>query len=159
MLSGLSRWKYSAFMVPKKLSIAALSKQLPLAHALLESASHEHRSVWLRQPWWECTIRPATQLVRDSAAFLNMRPPRAVGRSLPAGLSPHRQRLCSTVRQTVVLASSWAVLHSRSRAPAGGLDRDCITRPRFGWDCGCHRSPRLGGWRAAHDPDGTVAAV
>ena len=28
MLLGAARWKYSAFKVPKKLSIAALSKQL-----------------------------------------------------------------------------------------------------------------------------------
>jgi hypothetical protein len=30
MLVGAARWKYSAFRVPKKLPIAALSKQLPL---------------------------------------------------------------------------------------------------------------------------------
>src|SRR6218665_2613443 len=85
--------------------------------------------------------------------FLGTRPPRAVGRSLPAGLSQYRQRPCSTVLLSLVLASSWAVLLSRSRCPASGLDRDCVARPRPGWDCGCRRAPRPDGWKAARDPD------
>lgn len=37
--------------------------------------------------------------------FLGTRPPRAGGHSLPAGFSPHRQRPCSAVLQSVVLVA------------------------------------------------------